>query len=87
MAQDSDAGVRRTSDRSTRSTPRLGTRILVTWLELTLTGLVGAFVGTSVGGVPAFVVYLATTLLSVGILFHNVNELVKAWVIAPTVDS
>jgi len=53
-------------------------RVLVTWLELTVVGLTGGFVGTTVGGIPAFVVYLATTLLSVGILFYNVNELVTA---------
>jgi len=56
----------------------LVSRVLVTWLELTVVGLAGAFLGGTVGGLGAFVVYLATTLLSVGILFHNVNALVTA---------
>ncbi len=54
----------------------LVSRVLVTWLELTVVGLAGAFLGTTVGGLGAFVVYLATTLVSVGILFHNVDALV-----------
>jgi hypothetical protein len=56
----------------------LVSRVLVTWLELTVVGLAGAFLGGTIGGLGAFVVYLATTLLSVGILFHNVNALVTA---------
>jgi len=33
------------------------------------------------------VIYLATTLLTVGIIFHNVNELVKAWLRASQTGS
>ncbi|WP_207217169.1 hypothetical protein [Natrinema altunense] len=61
------------------SPPRLGSRILVTWLELTIVGITGGLLGATVGGPPGFVIYLATTLLTVGVVFHNVNELVKAW--------
>lgn len=57
--------------------PNLGSRIAVTWAELTVVGLAGGIVGTSVGGPPALVVYFATTLLSVAILLYNVNELVQ----------
>ena len=62
--------------------PNLGSRIVVTWAELTVVGLAGGVVGTSVGGPPALVVYFATTLLSVGILLYNVNELIREWVTA-----
>jgi hypothetical protein len=60
--------------------PRLGSRILVTWIELTVVGITGGIVGDTVGGPPGFIVYLLTTLLTVGILFHNVNDLVAWWV-------
>lgn len=60
--------------------PRLLSRVLVTWVELTAVGVAGGLLGAAVGGPPGFVVYLATTLLSVGVLFYNVNELVRAWV-------
>jgi membrane protein DedA with SNARE-associated domain len=53
----------------------LFSRIVVTWIELTVVGLAGTFLGTSIGGPPAFIVYLATTLLSVGVLLYNVNAL------------
>ncbi|WP_225336316.1 hypothetical protein [Halomicrobium urmianum] len=62
------------------SGPNLGSRILVTWVELTVVGLIGGVVGTSLGGPPALVVYFATTLLSVAVLFHNVNELIREWI-------
>ena len=57
--------------------PKLGSRIAVTWAELTVAGLAGGALGTSVGGPPGLVVYFATTLLSVGILLYNVNALVQ----------
>lgn len=60
--------------------PKLGSRIVVTWVELTVLGLVGGILGTTVGGPPALVVYFATTLLSVAILLYNVNELIRQWV-------
>lgn len=57
--------------------PKLGSRVAVTWAELTVAGLVGGVLGTTVGGPPGLVVYFATTLLSVGILLYNVNALVQ----------
>jgi hypothetical protein len=60
--------------------PRLGSRIVVTWIELTVVGITGGVVGDAVGGPPGFIVYLLTTLLTVAILFHNVNALVAWWV-------
>ncbi|SFS10217.1 hypothetical protein SAMN05216559_3683 [Halomicrobium zhouii] len=53
-------------------------RILVTWIELTVVGTVGGLVGTTLGGPPGFIVYLGTTLLSVGVLLYNVDQLVAA---------
>jgi|GEM_PF-603150 hypothetical protein len=89
-----DAGVAaRDDDRPTSgsgtapSPPRLGSRILVTWIELTVVGITGGLLGATVGGPPGFVIYLATTLLTVGIIFHNVNELVKAWLRASQTGS
>ncbi|MFA9417518.1 hypothetical protein [Natrinema sp. HArc-T2] len=67
------------SETSQSSPPRLGSRILVTWLELTVVGILGGILGVSIGGPPGFVIYLLTTLLTVAIVFHNVNELVKEW--------
>jgi len=69
-----------TSDATDFASPRLGSRILVTWIELTVVGITGGVVGDTVGGPPGFIVYLLTTLLSVAILFHNVNNLVAWWV-------
>lgn len=60
--------------------PRLASRVLVTWFELTVVGITGGLLGATVGGPPGFVIYLATSLLTIYILFFNVNELVKAWV-------
>jgi|AntRauTorcE11898_2_1112593.scaffolds.fasta_scaffold160475_1 hypothetical protein len=53
-------------------------RVLVTWIELTVVGTVGGLVGTTLGGPPGFIVYLGTTLLSVGVLLYNVDRLVAA---------
>ncbi|WP_090623340.1 hypothetical protein [Natrinema salaciae] len=84
MGSDADPTARN-DDRPTNgaetepSPPRLSSRILVTWIELTIVGITGGLLGATVGGPPGFVIYLATTLLTVGIIFHNVNELVKAW--------
>ncbi|MGM0592555.1 MAG: hypothetical protein ACQETI_13200 [Halobacteriota archaeon] len=58
---------------------RLLSRVLVTWFELTLVGLTGTLLGATVGGPPGFLIYLATTLVTVGVLFYNVNELLKQW--------
>nr|WP_254547285.1 hypothetical protein [Halomarina sp. BND7] len=62
------------------SEPRLLSRIIVTWIELTVVGVGGGAIGTSIGGPPGLITYFVTTLLSVGILFYNVNELIKHWV-------
>lgn len=59
------------------SDPQLGTRTLVTWLELTVVGITGGVIGGTLGGPPGFVVYLLTTLLTVAVLLYNVNELVE----------
>jgi len=62
------------------SGPRLGSRILVTWIELTVVGITGGLLGDAVGGPPGFIVYLLTTLVTLAILFYNVNALVAWWV-------
>ncbi|AGB31372.1 hypothetical protein C488_00597 [Natrinema pellirubrum DSM 15624] len=66
--------------------PRLGSRVLLTWLELTVVGITGGLLGATIGGPPGFVIYLTTTLLSVGVVFHNVNELIKGWLRATGAD-
>ena len=66
------------------SEPRLLSRIVVTWVELTVVGFGGGAIGTSIGGPPGLIIYFVTTLVSVGILFYNVNELIKQWVIDTT---
>lgn len=60
--------------------PHLASRVLVTWIELTVVGITGGLLGAAVGGPPGFIIYLSTTLLTVGIIFYNVNELVREWV-------
>ena len=60
--------------------PHLLSRIAVTWVELTFVGLVGGAFGTAVGGPPGLIIYFITTLISVGVVFYNVNELIKRWV-------
>ena len=67
--------------------PRLGSRILVTWIELTLVGITGGLLGDAVGGPPGFLVYLLTTLVTVAILFYNVNALVAWWVRATDAEA
>lgn len=67
-------------DASDPSSPRLVSRVLVTWIELTVVGITGGLLGATVGGPPGFIIYLTTTLLTVGIIFYNVNELIKKWV-------
>ena len=61
------------------SSPNLLSRILVTWIELTVVAITGGLAGASIGGPVGFILSLATTLLTVAIVFHNVNELVKEW--------
>lgn len=69
------------------SRPRLVSRVLVTWIEVTVVGITGGLLGATVGGPPGFVIYLATTLLTIGIIFYNVNELVQGWLRATGVLS
>ncbi|WP_245903109.1 hypothetical protein [Salinigranum rubrum] len=68
------------------SEPRLLSRIVVTWVELTVVGFGGGAIGTSIGGPAGLIIYFITTLVSVGILFYNMNELIKQWV-APDGDT
>ncbi len=68
------------------SEPRLLSRIVVTWVELTVIGFGGGAIGTSIGGPPGLIIYFSTTLVSVGVLFYNVNELIKQW-IAPDANT
>ncbi|MEF8773407.1 MAG: hypothetical protein V5A37_01660 [Halobacteriales archaeon] len=56
---------------------RVLSRALVTWVELTAVGIAGGVVGTNLGGPPGFIVYMLTTLVSVAVLFHNVDALVE----------
>ena len=69
---------------SSLSEPRLGSRILITWLELTLVGITGGVLGATIGGPPGFIIYLTTSLLTVAILLYNVNKLVEQWLIHTT---
>ncbi|WP_435348843.1 hypothetical protein [Haloarchaeobius sp. HRN-SO-5] len=62
-----------------QSPPRLASRVLVTWLELLLVGIVGGLLATTTEGPVGFVVFLATSLASLSVVFYNVNELVKNW--------
>lgn len=61
------------------SSPNLLSRILVTWIELTVVAITGGLAGASIGGPVGFILSLATALLTVAIVFHNVNELIKEW--------
>jgi hypothetical protein len=63
---------------SSRSRTRLLSRIVVAWVELTLVGFVGAALASATSGPPQFVVFFATTLLTVGVLFYNVDRHVAA---------
>ena len=51
-------------------------RALVTWAELLVVGFAGSALGGATSGPPQLVVCLATTLVSVLVLFHNVDRLV-----------
>jgi hypothetical protein len=73
---DADAGsaAAPTGSRETR----LLSRIVVAWVELTLVGFVGAALASTTSGPPRFVVFFGTTLLTVGVLFYNVDRHVAA---------
>lgn len=75
VATDADVDASNTSLAVVGSLPL--SRILVTWVELTLVGFVGAALGSAISGPPRLVVFLATTLLSVAVLFYNVDRLVR----------
>jgi len=64
------------------SGPNLVGRILVTWFELTLIATFGGALGGMVGGIPQIVVYTLTTIVSVAVLFYNINELIREHVAA-----
>lgn len=57
---------------------RLLSRIVVTWVELTFVGFAGAALAGSTSGPPQFVVFFATTLVTVAVLFYNVDRHVGA---------
>jgi hypothetical protein len=61
-----------------RPDTRLLSRIVVAWVELTLVGFVGAALASTTSGPPRFVVFFGTTLLTVGVLFYNVDRHVAA---------
>jgi hypothetical protein len=62
----------------TRRRTRLLSRVFVTWVELTLVGFAGAALAGSTSGPPQFVVFFATTLLTVAVVFYNVDRHVTA---------
>jgi hypothetical protein len=47
-------------------------------VELVVVGFAGSALSGMTSGPPQLVVYLATTLLSVGVLFYNVDRLIEA---------
>jgi len=52
-------------------------RTLITWAELVVVGLLGSILSGATSGPPRFIIYLATTLVSVGVLIYNVDRLVQ----------
>lgn len=56
----------------------LVSRTVVTWIELVIVGFLGAALAGQTGGPPQLVIYLSTTLLSVGVLLYNVDRLIAA---------
>lgn len=52
-------------------------RSIVAWFELTIVGGAGTIGGSFLSGPVQFVVFLATTLATVVVLFHNVDRLVS----------
>jgi hypothetical protein len=69
-------------DAEEASGPNLVGRILVTWFELTLVATIGGALGGMVGGIPQIVVYTVTTIVSVAVLFYNVDQLISEHVAA-----
>jgi hypothetical protein len=62
----------------------LGSRILVTWVELVVVGFGGTAVGGAVSGPPELLVYFATVLVSVAVLLYNVDQLIQQRLAADT---
>ena len=80
---ESDVTSTDTSDETDDATgPNLVGRIIVAWFELTLVATVGGALAGTVSGIPQIVVYTVTTIVSVAVLFYNVNELVREHVAA-----
>lgn len=46
-------------------------------IKLTILGVTGGLLGTAVGGPPKFIIYLITTLLILGSIFYEVDNLIK----------
>ena len=65
---------RRTGDRTSAGTGRLLSRVLVTWVELTVIGFTGAAVGGLTSGPPQLVGYFATVLGLVAVFMYNVDQ-------------
>ncbi|SFK66130.1 hypothetical protein SAMN04487950_0452 [Halogranum rubrum] len=66
------------TDTGRRSRPAmLASRAFVTWAQLVVVGFAGSALGGATSGPPQLVVYLATTLLSVGVLFYNIDQLIQ----------
>ena len=55
----------------------LASRILVTWVELVVVGFGGTALAGAVAGPPELIIYFATTLVTVGVLLYNVDQLVQ----------
>jgi len=55
-------------------TGRLLSRVLVTWVELTVVGFTGAAVGGLTSGPPQLVGYFATVLGLVAVFMYNVDQ-------------
>ena len=56
--------------------PRLASRTVVTWIELTVVVLAGGLLAEPLTGPPGFVVYLSTSLAVVAVVLYNVDALV-----------
>jgi len=63
-----------TGNRGSVGTGRLLSRVLVTWVELTVVGFAGAAVGGLTSGPPQLVGYFATVLGLVAVFMYNVDQ-------------
>ncbi|ERH06162.1 MAG: hypothetical protein J07HN4v3_01772 [Halonotius sp. J07HN4] len=55
----------------------LASRIFVTWVELVIVGFGGTALGGAVSGPPELIIYFATILVTVAVLFYNVDQLIQ----------